>query len=350
MTLTVVVVTWNRLKELLRLLADLATQSAPADEIVVVDNGSDDGTAEAVASRFPTIRVVRLQENMGLSVGRNVGIANANSDLLAILDNDLRVLDPAFLSKVRESAATHADCGIISFHCSNGLWPEDRRQPGARLLSMQDLRTLAQRRESPVTPRAFYDWFFWGGACVLRRSVITLVGLFDGEFAYGGEEWDFAMRCHAAGVRLLRDEGLWVIHLRSRQMRAPWSNALIFENMVIALSRYLPNRALVLFLPAQLAASGLKALRTGGIGTFAKSVGRLLKTWRRRVLAKRMPVSKQVAARFFYLRTHRPIDYSEVERARTTLSDYYRSRWNGTGDLGKEQLVFVDCTSDAAAE
>jgi GT2 family glycosyltransferase len=342
MTLTALIVTWNRRDDLRRLLEDLVRQSDPADEVIVVDNGSDDGTAEVVTRQFPSVLLVPLDRNTGLSFGRNAGIGRASGDLIAVLDNDLRVLDRDFLAKVRASAARHSDCGIISFHCSDGLWDRAAVPAGARLVTLQELEAMAERGQSPVQARAFFDWFFWGGACVIRREVFAAVGAFDVAFRYGGEEWDFALRCHTAGVRLLRDEGLWVVHVRARDMRAPGAEAAKLENMIVALARHLPARDLALILPLQLATAAARAVRHGEVIGFARSLGRLAAHWPRLVAARRRPVSPATAARFFFLRTHQPTDYAEVERATTSALDYYRTRWKGAAGSAPEQPVLVD--------
>ncbi len=340
MTLSVVVVTWNRRDELLALLGDLSHQSEPADEIILVDNGSEDGTVEAVAARFPAAETVRLPVNTGLSNGRNVGIARARSDLVVVLDNDIRVLDGDLFRRVRASVAEHADCGIISFHCSHGLWGPDAPPAGARLLPLEELERLAASGRSPVTPRAFYDWFFWGGACAIRREVFAAVGGFDRDFGYGGEEWDFAMRCHAAGVRLLRDESLWVVHVRSPSMRADVTPQWIFTNMVLAQARYLPLADLIVFLAVQLTTSAVGAVRRRRLRGYLRAVAQIAGSWASQVSAKRRPVNRRAMRRLYYLRTHRPTEFEEVERARCTIWDYYRSRLRRAMEAS-EQLVLV---------
>jgi len=342
LTLSVVVVTWNRRDDLLRLLDDLARQTEPADEIVVVDNGSSDGAADAAAERYPAVKIVRLPRNLGLSAGRNAGIPHATSDLVAILDNDLRVLDTEFLARVRRSAARHADCGIISFHCSHGLWDDGPLPSGARVLTLEDLQRLADQGQGPVTPRFAYDWFFWGGACAVRRDVFRTVGLFDDDFGYGGEEWDFALRCHAAGVRLGADDGLWVVHVRAPTMRSPTAQALILTNMIFAQARYLPAADVLVLLGVQLAASGVRALREGGVPGYVRAVARLVAGWFGQVWRRRRPVRRSVARRFYFLRTHRPESFAEVEAATTSIWDTYRAR--ARPDMAADTVppVFVD--------
>ncbi|HDM76863.1 MAG TPA: glycosyltransferase family 2 protein, partial [Deltaproteobacteria bacterium] len=68
-------------------------------EIVVVDNGSIDGSVEFVQEHFPEVRVVRLEENLGFCKGNNIGIRQAKGEYIALLNNDT-VVDPHWLEEL----------------------------------------------------------------------------------------------------------------------------------------------------------------------------------------------------------------------------------------------------------
>lgn len=84
---TVIVPTHQRRDLIARALESVMTQTAPPGEIIVVDDGSDDGTADHVRASFPGVRVIE-QDNRGVSAARNRGIAAARGRLLAFLDSD----------------------------------------------------------------------------------------------------------------------------------------------------------------------------------------------------------------------------------------------------------------------
>lgn len=334
--LSVCVVNWNRAAELEHLLADLRYQTHAADELIVVDNGSSDGSAEMVERDFPDVRLIRLHRNMGLSFGRNVGILAAKGDLIAILDNDLRILDRQFLAKILRSAIRHFDSGVISFHCVEGVWSHSGAHFHSGVLSFDQLEAFAEAGQSPVSPQAFYDWFFFGGACIIRRNVFETVGLFDDAFSYGGEEWDFAYRCHAAGIRMLRDTDTWVVHVRSPNMRATYMPSLILKNMVIAQSRYMPRFDLALFLLLQFGRSAVDAVKGKRVWAFLAVCWQIIREWRSQVAQQRRPVSSEVMRRFYYLRTHQTESYADIEGADTTAFHFYRHRLqNRKVDVGR---------------
>lgn len=325
MKLSALIINWNRKDDLIYLLNDLSRQSRLADEIIVVDNGSTDGSVEVVRSKFPTVHLILLHKNMGLSFGRNVGIVAATGDLIAILDNDLRILDKQFLSKVCGSAAQHTDCGVISFQQILGVWSL-LSKPERSLITLSDLEQIAEHGQAPIPIRCFYDWFFWGGACLIRRTVFDQVGLFDDQFAYGGEEWDFAYRCHRVGIRLLRDTSLWVVHALSPKMRSPVVPDLILKNMIIALSRYLPVSDLIIFLMMQFAKSLSDSFHQKTFLRFIRVWWQVLVSWKSQVMSHRSLLSRAIMNRIYYLRLNQSSSFPEDGQTKVSALDYYRSR------------------------
>jgi GT2 family glycosyltransferase len=97
----VIVVSWDRRELLLDCLESLQNQTMLPAEVIVVDNGSTDGSAEAVARRFgfdaaAPVRVIRSETNLGFAGGNNLGAAAATAPWLALLNNDAAA-DPRWL-------------------------------------------------------------------------------------------------------------------------------------------------------------------------------------------------------------------------------------------------------------
>jgi glycosyltransferase involved in cell wall biosynthesis len=87
MGISVIIPTHNRVTTLSRALDSVYQQTRPADEVILVDDGSDDGTATLIAKDYPTVRYLR-QSNQGVSSARNLGIAEAQEEWIALLDSD----------------------------------------------------------------------------------------------------------------------------------------------------------------------------------------------------------------------------------------------------------------------
>lgn len=87
-TVSVIIPTWNACKKVTRCLDALLAQTQPAEQILIVDNASTDGTADFIAVHYPTVTVVALEENRASAGGLNTGSRLANCDYIASLDSD----------------------------------------------------------------------------------------------------------------------------------------------------------------------------------------------------------------------------------------------------------------------
>lgn len=101
-SLTVVVVTWNGRPLLGSCLQALAAQERRPDEVVVVDNGSTDGTVEWLRALHPEVRIVSLSSNTGFASGVNAGVLASQGDLVALLNNDV-IAEPSWLSALEHA-------------------------------------------------------------------------------------------------------------------------------------------------------------------------------------------------------------------------------------------------------
>lgn len=191
---SVVVPTYNRAALLPRALDSVLAQSRPADELIVVDDGSEDGSAALLAARYPQARVLR-QPNRGVSAARNAGIRAARGGWIALLDSD-DLWRPDKLA--RQLAAAGADARLV--HCDE-LWIRDGR------------------RVNPKRRHAKYGGYIYRrclplcalspSAVLIRREVFAEIGLFD-ESLPACEDYDLWLRvCARYPVRYL-DEPLVV--------------------------------------------------------------------------------------------------------------------------------------------
>jgi glycosyltransferase involved in cell wall biosynthesis len=109
-TVAVIIPTYNHARFIGEAIKSVLAQTRPADEIIVVDDGSTDNLA-AVVVEFPTVRLLR-QGNHGRSVARNTGLRNCKSNYVVFLDADDRLL-PNALEAGLACMATHFDCGFV---------------------------------------------------------------------------------------------------------------------------------------------------------------------------------------------------------------------------------------------
>jgi glycosyltransferase involved in cell wall biosynthesis len=195
--ISVVVPTYQRREAVLRVLERLSAQTLPADqfEVLVVIDGSTDGTREAVGSlATPFAQRSIWQENRGRSAARNTGLRAARGDFVAILDDDVEPV-PGFLSA---HLRAHADgrrlgvVGAVHFRLDDATPPFTRFEG----LRFEDFIARLVKRGSLL------DWSeTYIGAFSARRTAFLEVGgfeeLFDG---YGLEDFEIALRLSRAGL------------------------------------------------------------------------------------------------------------------------------------------------------
>lgn len=200
----VVVITHQRRAEVLDALARL--RSLPErPHVVLVDNGSTDGTAEAVRTRFPDVELVASPTNLG-AVGRNVGVARLRTPYVAFCDDDTW-WEPGALRTAADVLDAHDRLAVVTARIV--VEPAGTDDP-----------IVAELRDSPVRGP---DWLpgpalgsFLAGASVLRREAFLAVGGFSDRLWLGGEEELMAGDLAAAGWELCYLPELTVHHEASR--------------------------------------------------------------------------------------------------------------------------------------
>lgn len=197
---TVVVATRDRREELLRTLRHLE-QLEPAPPVVVVDNASADGTAEAVRAGFPDVLLVRQDHNMGC-VARNTGVALTDTPYVAFCDDD-SWWAPGALEAAADALDEHPSLGLVA--ASVFVGEEERPDPVNRALAHSPLTDDG----SLPGPRILG---FLACAAVVRREAFEEVGGFDPLLFFAGEEALLAQDLAAADWGLCHLEYVRVHH------------------------------------------------------------------------------------------------------------------------------------------
>lgn len=206
----IIVLTWNQRDLTLDCLASLAEMTYPTDrlDVIVVDNGSADGTAEAIRERYTEVIVLENEENIGFAEGNNVGIRHAmehDADYVMLLNNDT-IVDPEMLTHLIDVAESDPKIGIVGpkmlyFDPPDVIWCAGNRiewERGAALVRLQAEERDTGKDQAP----AEVDYVTGCGVC-LRREVIEEVGMLDPRFFIYYEESDWCLRAHKAGWHVL---------------------------------------------------------------------------------------------------------------------------------------------------
>jgi len=225
--LTVVIVSFNTQAELQACLASLAAAPpAVPHEIVVVDNGSGDGSVEMVRTRWPAVRLIEAGANLGFARANNLAIRATNSELVLLLNSDT-VVPAGALDTLVATLERHPDAAAVgprlvdgtgraelSFGRMIGPLAELRQK---RLVRGNDRgQTAIVTRVDRLTRREHtVDWV--SGACLLvRRADAEAAGLLDERFFMYTEDVDFCAALRARGRRVIFTPAAEVVHLRGR--------------------------------------------------------------------------------------------------------------------------------------
>jgi N-acetylglucosaminyl-diphospho-decaprenol L-rhamnosyltransferase len=266
---TVVIATRNRRATVLATLGRVAARPA-RPPVIVVDDASADGTAEAVRAAHPWVRVLALDRGAG-AAARNAGVEAADTELVAFSDDD-SWWAPGALERAGERFARHPDLGLLAARILVG--PDERLDP-----TCAAMRRGARHAGEPG-PRVLG---FVACGAVVRRTAFLGVGGFDRRLGVGGEEALLALDLAAAGWTLVYDDTVVAHHHPDRAPRVGRPRRVARNDLWTAWLRRSPRGA------AEATVAALRPSRIAGLADAAAGL-----PW---VLRERRPVPPAVERR-----------------------------------------------------
>jgi len=238
-TATVILLNYNTGDLTVQCLERISTDLEAAGwEIIVVDNGSSDHSAETIRARFPHWPVLTTPHNLGFAGGNNLGLRQARGEALILLNSDV-IVSAAALVKLVEHLQARPDAGAIS--------PGLRTATGEpQTFAFGDEPTLGYLIERGLRAilrlPAMHDWAVkepleaqWvSGACLcVRRAVIQQVGLLDERFFLYFEDIDWCLRMRRAGWRVYYDPTVTATHLGgAAQPQRRLANRIYYDSLM----------------------------------------------------------------------------------------------------------------------
>jgi GT2 family glycosyltransferase len=215
--LAVVVLAWEGREDVLACLASLRPQLGPGDMAVVVDNGSSDGTVDAVRRGHPWAEILENGTNLGYAAGNNVGVKWAldhGYPWIWVLNQDA-YLEPGAVETLLAAGAARPDAGALQPLLLDRADAEKIDSLGLRPLRSLGGEDVGRGRRATEAPAATTEIFGASGAAALvRAATIRESGLLDGEMFLLGEDFDWMFRIRMTGAAVLLVPAARVLHRR----------------------------------------------------------------------------------------------------------------------------------------
>lgn len=214
-TLSVIILNWNGRPYLEACLVAVEAQTLAPDRIILVDNGSSDGSIPFVRERFPRVLVHVNGGNLGFAAGNNVALRDATADVVVLLNPDV-ILAPDALSALVEAMTADPTIGVVG--CK--LWypgGELIQHAGGHVTHPQALPRhdgIGERDEGQYEAPRDVEYVI-GAAAALRRSLLDRIGLLDEGFFLYFEDVDLCARARRAGYRVVYLPQATAVHVES---------------------------------------------------------------------------------------------------------------------------------------
>lgn len=281
--ITIQILNWNRATETVRAIESAINQSYPNFEVVVVDNGSTDGSVELISGRFPNLKIVSLSKNYGCPGGRNRGISECSGEYIFFCDND-GVLHNDAVKFAYEEIFGRADCFVVT----------------GTVREFADEREIDVKYE--IIPSETYKIHtFQGGICLIRKKVFFTIELFPDDYIYGGEEQYLSFRIMDKGYEIRKSENVILWHKKSSYARNVKNETLnSWRNKLANVYQLYPIEYFVQFLIYFVVVYPIYALKEGFFLDFLRSIPKMYSNM---IKYKRIPVARKTFKTINHIRT-----------------------------------------------
>lgn len=203
---SVITLNWNRKEDVSRTLSLILKQAYEPKEILMVDNGSTDGSVESIRQNFPNVKIITLPENTGVQ-GYNDGISSASGNILLLIDNDMDLLQEDSLEKIVNKFESNPKLGVVALQV---------RERSNNQLSPNNPKYWNEKGNDSIGyPCSTFD----GGGVAFRREVLAKTGSYLPQFFVYHSEVDLSTRIWDAGYEIRYFPEIAVCHRESQVAR-----------------------------------------------------------------------------------------------------------------------------------
>jgi GT2 family glycosyltransferase len=245
--ISAIILNWNGEQILEECLLSLQRQTYRPLEIIVVDNASTDDSVSAVKAKFPDVRLIVNERNLGFGGGNNIGIRVSRGRYILILNNDAW-LEPGCIEQLKRSIEKNRRYGA----CASKIFLEGEEDTldAAGISIFPDGLSIGRGRleKGYLYDREEEVFFSSGCACLYRREMLNDIGLFDEDFFAYADDTDMGWRAQLAGWKCIYNPKAIVYHKHSASSSAysPLKAFLVERNRLWVAIKYFPVSMIIL--------------------------------------------------------------------------------------------------------
>ena len=209
---SVIIPNWNGRKLLPVCFKAVFSQTFTDFEVIVVDNGSADGSAAFVKKNYPKVKLIRLQKNLGFAPAVNRGIIESQSQYIALLNNDAKP-DKNWLLNLYGEIVSRPEVFAVVPKVINAANKKIIDNAGDKINIVGQAQARGKGDDVNKYDKAGYIFGASGAASLFKREVFDRLGKFDEDFFFYFEDVDFSLRAQLAGFKCWYQPKATVYHL-----------------------------------------------------------------------------------------------------------------------------------------
>ncbi|MFC1790429.1 glycosyltransferase family 2 protein [Patescibacteria group bacterium] len=230
--ISVIIVSYNRKEEILKLIDSLSRQTYPVFEIVIIDNASTNNPVPLIRKKYPQVKLTPLSKNTGFGA-TNLGLKKATGDLLMMLDNDVEVKSD-LCQQVVAYFENNPEVGSLAFRINHYNSSHPRKIPH---------RSLKNKKGQEIWETTIIN----PGAGVIAKDLYEKIGGINADYFIYGNEFEYGARALEAGFKLRYEPAIVVRHKEaaSNIRKSGKSSFFVGRNWIYFLYEFIPFRDLL---------------------------------------------------------------------------------------------------------
>lgn len=244
---SVVIPNWNGLEMLKVCLNSLKKQTFKDFEIIVIENGSTDGSKEYLKKYHPAIKLIALDKNLGFAPAVNLGVKKTNSEYIFLLNNDTKVDKNCVINLVK-AIKEHKDVGMVAAKMLQYYSPGFIDSAGDYIDAVGHANNVGYgKKDNGEFNKGKYIFLVTGGGSLIKREVFEKVGYLDDDYFAYMEDVDFGLRAQMQGYKAWYEPMavIYHIHKATSNRNKAFTEYLQYRNMTMTVIKDFPNKLLL---------------------------------------------------------------------------------------------------------